>query len=156
MDHVTPEQFVKVFPEFCNKKKYPEAAIEFYLELAYIVLNAARWGRTLSFGIQMFTAHNLVLEAIAQAQAAKGAPPVGPSGPASSKSAGPVSISWDTGTAAELNAGHWNETIYGKRYIRMCRLMGAGGLQLGIGIDLPLSSASAWVGPPPWPGWFSS
>lgn len=156
MDRITAAEFVKVHPAFCNAKTYPPETIEWYIELGYMMLNPHRWGRTLSRGVGLFAAHFLVLEAIAQAQAKKGAPPVGPSGPASSKSAGPVSISWDTGQAAELDAGHWNETMYGKIYIRLCRLMGAGGLQLGIGMAPPLSSSNAWVGPPPWPGWFSS
>lgn len=155
MTQITPSQFTTNFPEFGSATNYPPAVITFYLGLAYTLLDARRWGTTLDYGVQLFVAHNLVLERQAQVSAASGAPPGLAGGPVSSKGAGPVSISWDTGAAAELDAGHWNYTTYGQRYIRLVRLFGAGGLQLGIGCG-PAFSGGAWVGPPPWPGWFSS
>lgn len=152
---ITPTQFTTNFPEFANAANYPTAVINFYLALAYNLLDARRWGTTLDFGAQLFVAHNLVLERQAQVAALSGAPPGLAGGPISSKGAGPVSISWDTGSAAEIGAGHWNYTTYGQRYIRLARIMGMGGLQLGIGSG-PAFANGAWVGPPPWPGWFGS
>ena len=64
-----------------------------------------------------------------------------------------VSFSYDSASAAELNAGHWNSTIYGKRYIALVRMVGAGPVQIGgsggTGIG---TSVSAWPGviPPTW------
>lgn len=152
---ITASQFRTNFPAFANTAQYPAPVIEFYLGLAYSLLNASRWNSSLDYGAQLFVAHNLFLERKAQVEAKKGAPPGTAAGPVSSKSAGPVSIAWDTGSAAEPNAGHWNNSTYGQRYIRIARLMGMGGAQLGIGCAPPLTG-TAWAGPPPWPGWFSS
>jgi hypothetical protein len=154
-DDLTPAIFRVNFPAFSSERQYPNGVISFYLAISYMALSASRWSGMYAYGRQLFTAHNLVLEYQAQTAASAGAPPGLAGGPIGSKGGGPLSISWDTGSAAEPNAGHWNYTTYGQRYIRMARLMGAGGLQLGIGTFPPLSGP-AWTGPPTWPGWFSS
>lgn len=155
---IVASDFTTNFPEFSNAQKYPPSVINYYLTLAYIMLNPDRWGpKLLDHGAQLFMAHNLVLEYLAQVAASKGAAPGIATGAIASQGAGPLSMGWDTGSSAEPGAGHWNTTTYGQRYIRLCRLMGAGGVQLGIGRGgNPLDSSNAWVGPPPWPGWFSS
>ena len=151
---ITPSQFKTNFSPFANPANYPDAVVQFYLDLAYSLLPASRWQTTLDYGVQLFAAHNLILEFQAQVAANGGRPPGLSSGIASSKSAGPVSISWDTSSAAEIGAGHWNLTTYGQRYIRLARLIGSGGMQLGIGSPPPLSGGNAWYGPPViWPGW---
>lgn len=152
---VTPTLFVTNFPAFADTENYPTPVVQFYIEIAYRLLNVYRWGSLYNFGIQLFVAHNLYLERLAQAQADTNAPAGGATGPVASKGAGPLSISWDTSSAAEENAGHYNDSTYGQRFIRLARLLGAGGLQLGVGAAPPLSGP-AWSGPPPWPGWFSS
>lgn len=153
---ITVAQFRADLPEFSSPQTYPNSVIQFYLDFGYILMPAPRWMTLLDYGARFFTAHNLVLEAQAMEAAKTGAPPGTASGAVSSKSAGPLAISWDTAASAELDAGHWNYTTYGQRFIRLARMVGAGGIQLGIGSYPPLGGAMAWVGPPPWPGWFSS
>ena len=41
-----------------------------------------------------------------------------------------MNISYDTTAAMEPDAGHWNLTIYGVRYVRLVNMVGAGGMQL--------------------------
>jgi hypothetical protein len=59
-----------------------------------------------------------------------------------------VSVSFATGESTEKDAGHWNTTIYGTRFIRMAKLMGSGPMQIGIGCWVPPFNASgAYPGP---------
>jgi hypothetical protein len=51
-------------------------------------------------------------------------------GPVASKSIDKVSVSYDTAAAAMKDAGDFNLTTYGVRYLRIAKMMGAGGLQL--------------------------
>lgn len=156
---VTPTSFREAFPAFASETVYTEAAITFWLSVAAQFVNQSRWQEAYDLGLQLFAAHNLVLEQQAEESAAKGAPPgTSVGGVVSGKSVDKVSINYDTGAAAELDAGHWNMSTYGKRYIRFARMIGAGPIQIGAklaGID-PLSSANAWPGPDTAPGWFSS
>lgn len=146
-------------PEFASAALYPPAVITYWLSIAKLLLNPNRWDDTpaatgeptmLYFGAEMFVAHNLVLERQAEAAASRRGIPGQASGPISSKSVGPLSISYDTGAAAELEAGHWNLTVYGQRFVRLARMVGAGGIQVGVGFA-PFGSMGAWPGPWPYP-----
>lgn len=162
---VTPDSFRRDYGEFASEAAYPPSVVNYYLALGAIMMNQRRWGSPLTtadsppktqydMGLELFVAHHITIEKQAM-DAAKigGTPGVGQGGPVSSKSTGPISISYDTGAAAELDAGHWNLTIYGKRFINMALMVGIGPIQVGIGHS-PVLSGSPWVGPPPWPGWF--
>ncbi len=144
----TPNSFRQSFKEFANAETYPPDDVALWLDIAYKMLNASRWGNILDLGAQLFAAHNLALEARAKKEAENGAPPGGNVGPITSKSVDKVSVSYDTASGIEPDAGHWNLTIFGTRFIKMARMMGAGPVQVGAGgcID-PLSSANAWSGP---------
>lgn len=139
------------FPEFASTSTYPASQVNYWLTLAYSMLNAGRWGRQLDFGVAMFVAHNLVLEARAQYEAANGGVPGGQVGALSSKSVDKVSISYDVSAGIETGAGHWNLSIYGTRFIRLARMFGAGPIQLGIGCA-PSGFVGAWTGPNVTPG----
>lgn len=146
------------FPEFADETTYPDTNVEFWLGIAAKLVNESRWGELTDLGQELFAAHKLVLEFQAQASADTGsAPGTAQGGVVSGKSVDKVSVNYDTGAAAELDAGHWNMTTFGKRYIRLARMMGAGPIQVGVasGYD-PLSSATAWSGPDTNPGWFGS
>jgi hypothetical protein len=140
---VTVATFRTSFTEFTSATIYPDADVQFWLTYAGLLLNANRWKSMLDLGTSLFIAHNLVLEQQAKASAANGAPPGLSSGIVSSKSVDKVSISYDTNSAAEKDAGQWNLTIYGQRYFRLMKMFGAGPLQVGIGAS-PFDSA--------WPG----
>lgn len=133
MPSATPDTFRATFRAFSDPEIYPSSLISFYLELAYIMLPAPRWMKLWDYGAQLFVAHHLALEAKAQREAEAGGIPGSTIGPVGSKSAGPVSLSMDTNVAAEAGAGFWNLTTYGMRFYRLVRLVGIGGIQLGIG-----------------------
>lgn len=139
---ITIATFRADFPEFASVTVYPDAAFDFWKQYAIQVMSVARWGaaasgsdpRTLyDIGMELFIAHNLVLEARAQAEAANSAPPGGSTGPVSGKSVDKVSISYSTADAIEEGGGNLNLTIYGTRYYKLMRMAGAGGFQTGVG-----------------------
>lgn len=152
---VTHASFRGDFPVFADAARYPEPSISFWLGLARKLLRADRWDDLIDIGAELFVAHNLVLERRAQDLADNGGVPGLTTGPINSQSVDKASVGYDTGAGIELDAGHWNNTIYGTRFIHLARLVGAGPVQVGVsqcGTD-PLSSQNAWCGPPlgyPW------
>lgn len=143
---VTASSFRTNYPEFVDTTVYPDSQVAYYLNLAGLLLNANRWKRLLDTGTELFIAHNLVLEANAQKTSAAGGVPGAMTGVVSSKSVDKVSVSYDTGAAIMPNAGHWNLTIYGARYVKLSRMFGAGPMQVGGG-ESPAYSGIAWPGP---------
>lgn len=150
---VTVASFRANFPAFADGTLYPNVVIDYWLALAVKMHDTMRWGNLLDNGIELFTAHNLFLERKAMAASENGSPPGEANGPVSGKSVDKVSVNYDAGMGGELNAGHWNYTTYGQRYIRLARMIGAGPVQVGVVITPdPLSSANAWSGPYTGPG----
>jgi hypothetical protein len=143
---ITNAQFRIDYPEFTDPVKYPDSAINYYLTLAYQMLNANRWMSQLDLGAELFVAHNVAIEARALIEANNGGIPGTTTGPIASKSVDKVSVSFDVGSGIELEAGHWNLTIYGTRFIKLARMKGAGPLQIGIGVAPP-GNGPAWPGP---------
>lgn len=146
---ITNDQFRQNFPAFADTGKFSEAMLTMWLGFAYQMLGTAtiapRWGVMLDLGAQLFAAHNLALDALANAEAANGAPPGSQVGPASSKSVGGVSISYDVGAGVNAADTHWNLTSYGTRFARLYRMAGAGPLQVGIG-QVPPFNGGGWPG----------
>lgn len=130
---VTPASFRVDFPAFTNATIYPDGSVTFWLGVATKLLSgsvsvgATRWADMLDVGIELFTAHQLALEKQANDTAVKGGTPGISSGPVASKGVGPVSIGYDTTAGLELDAGHWNLTVYGTRFINLARMVGSGG-----------------------------
>lgn len=122
--------FREHFPEFGDDAVYPDAQVNFFLGLGLSLLNADRWGDSLGYGLELFTAHHLALSARDQAAAEAGGVPGVATGPQSSKSVDKVSVSYDTGATTYEGAAFWNMTSYGIRFYQLARLMGAGGIQL--------------------------
>lgn len=129
---VSPSTFRATFKAFDNEERFPKSLIRFYLELAALMLPQARWGQLYDYGSQLFAAHHLALEDKANRDAQLGLTPGVSFGVVSSKSAGPVSLSLDVTTGAEQGAGFWNLTSYGLRFYRLVRMVGMGGIQLGV------------------------
>lgn len=129
---VTADSFRTALPEFTDANRYPDSGIDFWLGIATLQLNAARWSTMLDHGTMMFVAHQLALEAKAQATAANGGIPGGDVGPVNNKSVDKVSVGYDSQAGIELEAGHWNLSVYGTRFIKLARMMGAGPLQVGV------------------------
>lgn len=113
-------QFRGMLPEFSDPIKFPEGSVVFWINYASKTKNAERWGDLLDEGIAFHVAHELTL---ATRKDKSG-------GVVTSKTVDKVSITRDANIAAVENGGAWNETTYGKRYLMMARMIGAGGLQL--------------------------
>lgn len=154
--------FRQNFPEFGNTTTFPPSAVVFWITVATMLLPVQTWGpgstaaqapvtTPLDLGLSLFVAHQLVLEARGFKSAANGGIPGGGAGggPVSSESVGGVSRSYDVTLASLENAGPWNLTNYGTRFLFMARLAGKGPVQIGVDLG---SLQFPWFGPPvgPW------
>lgn len=110
------------FPEFADATKYPDSMVTFWSTIAEAQIVSDRWGDILSQSIELYTAHHLLI-AYDNKRGKQ-------TGIQSNKSVGDVSVGYDTTSSIELGAGHWNLTSYGKMFIRLSRLYGAGCIQL--------------------------
>ena len=141
---VTAASFRVDYPEF-TVDRYPDSMVNYYLNIAGLMLNASRWSTLLDVGTELFIAHHIAVERRAMDEAATGQPPGTTTGPISSKSVDKVSLSFDVGAAVEENGGHWNLTVYGTRFARLSKQFGAGPLQIGADAFIPPNSAqNAW------------
>lgn len=141
----TSTAFRKAFPAFMDPSCYPEHEIDYWRQLGTKLLDVNRWGELYSDGLFLFIAHNLTLEAGSKAAAAKGQTPGQVQGPITSASVDKVSYSRDGSSAMEPDAGHWNLTIYGLRYVRLVKMIGAGPVY--VGPTMPAGNGSiAWPG----------
>lgn len=153
---ISAADFVADLPEFKDPVAFPPAMVTWWLTFAAKFINQERWGlpgaggsaeRTeFDYGQELYAAHQLTLEARAIAEATNGAQPGLAFGMLNSKSVDKVSVGFDTGSVAELDAGHWNLTIYGMRFKRLADTFGAGPIQVGCGW-VPPFSGPAWCGP---------
>lgn len=145
---VTAASFRMTFPEFADTVKYSAPQVDFYLDLGSKLMNAARWGNLFDFGQQLFAAHNLSLEAVAQRNANMGGNPGSVEGPQTSGNVDKVGYARNPGLAMDPKNGHWNLSTYGLRWVAMVRLVGAGpvyvGAPNGAGSDF---NQGAWPGP---------
>ena len=148
---ITSQQFRMDYPEFASTSIFPSSQIDYWLTMGYSFLNADRWGDQLTVGVELFAAHNLSLEGKAQLDAKDNGVPGYSPGLIIAKTVGPVGIKYENKVTQENNSGHWGFTIYGLRFIRIARLMGAGPMQIGIG-SIPPFSGMGWNGPLTTPG----
>ena len=124
-------QFRLDFPEFSDVVKYTNNMIGFWAGIGDKMLNSNRWGTLRTYGMELFVAHNMVLQSQDMAASAiAGGTPGGASGLITSQSAGSISVSIDTQGSIEENGGNYNLTKYGTIFIRLSRMVGIGGLQL--------------------------
>ncbi len=123
-------QFRTSLPEFSDIARYSDAQLTFWATLAEAQVNARRWGAQTQMGVFLYVAHEITLSAQNEKATIVGGVPGNQSGPANSKTIGSVTIAYDTQQTAEKNAGYWNLTVYGKQFIRLARIFGAGGVQL--------------------------
>jgi hypothetical protein len=148
---VTLETFRTDYPEFADSTQYPDAQIEYWLGFAGVSFNVGRWGSWLDLGTALWVAHNVVMEARAIMEAQNGGLPGTTTGAISAKSADKISVNFDTAASTEQGGGQWNTTIYGTRYLRMARMIGAGPIQIGVKCFDPLTTVMAYPGP-----WFAN
>lgn len=127
---MTPAEFREAFPEFADTTKYPDSQVEFWMTVAVSLVNPERWGVLTDNGIALVTAHHLVIANQDQAVSSAGATPGEVKGATASKSVDKVSVGYDTKSVTIDDAGFWNMSKYGIRYITLAKMFGAGGLQL--------------------------
>ena len=149
---ITAIPFRTDFTEFENTTVFPDSTVNYWFNVAGLMLNPARWMSMLITGLELFVAHNVVLEAYANQTVAVGGLPGLSKGAISGESVDKGSVSYDTASTLELDAGHWNLTVYGTRFIRMAKMFGAGPIQIGIGFNPNPLSGGAWPGPDCFPG----
>lgn len=147
---VTDAQFRAAFPVYKDPLVYPDDQVNFYLTLGYKMHNPDRWGDLLDFGVMLWAAHSMSLDAAGAAAAASGGLPGAIRGTVTSMSADGLSWSRDIGSAVDPAAGHWNLSTYGLRWRNLMNLIGAGPLYVGApGLyDAYLSGGYPWA----WPG----
>jgi len=123
-------QFRSDFPEFRDTTVYPDSEVTLWMTVATSLVNARRWMELTDIGIELVTAHHLVLGKRDQDASDAGGTPGEVKGPTTSKSVDKVSVGYDSGAATLTDAGFWNLSVYGIRYLTLARSMGAGGLQV--------------------------
>lgn len=122
--------FRTAFPEFTDAEKYPTPMITFWATLAEAQVRQCVWKTQWTIGVQLYTAHELVLAAQAVEVAKSGGSPGTFGGIANTKTVGSVTIGYDTTQNSEKDAGYWNKTNYGLQFFRLMRIYGAGAIQL--------------------------
>jgi hypothetical protein len=142
MSSVTIVKFRTDFPEFTANPPYTDPSIQFYLDLADLLVGP-RWKTLATFGIELFVAHNLCLEFDAWYAANKGQNPGRVVGQQTGGTVDKVSYT-RASFAMDPKNGHWSLTTYGLRYIRLVQMVGAGPVQVGVGCG---GGPGAWPGP---------
>lgn len=144
MPDLTPADVRRDFPEAGDTSVYPDASVQFYLDLGYQLFQSPTWNPApppgkpnarpiQQVGIELFVLHNLTLEARAQRQAAAGGIPGTVTGTLSSSAVAGASVSYDV-SAVVLQGGSalasfLNQSTYGVRLYYLIRNRGAGGVQ---------------------------
>ncbi len=119
------------FPEFADTVRYPSSQLTFWSTVAEAQVNKCAWKNQFDLGVQLYVAHEVTLAAQNTKVASfGGVPGTAASGPVTSKTVGGATIAFDAAQAAEKDAGYWNLTSYGKQFIRLARMYGAGAIQL--------------------------
>ena len=149
--------FRQDFPEFGDSQVYEDFPVGLWLDVGALMINKVRWpttagavtGRSVwQVGIELFAAHNLSLERMNIKAAVRGAPPGWSRGSVASEGAGSVSVAYDTASGIEMDAGHWNLTNFGLRWLNMARMMGVGPMQVNGRMHSGLmANGPAWFGP---------
>ena len=123
---ISVEGFREAFPQF-DIETYPDARVQFWLDLAQKRLVKKRWGNIFEEGVYLFTAHYLTVERQAMIDGTGGS--VG-AVTSESQSIGDTSFSQGYDTSAYSKDGQMAATVYGQMYLDLVRIVGAGGVQL--------------------------
>jgi hypothetical protein len=119
------------FPEFADMVQFPDASVQFYLNLGYLLLNPARWVDVLDYGVQLFTSHSLVIYRRNVAAAASGGIPGQPPTFVTGKTVGSISVNYTVAQQVYFdNWGAFNLTSYGLDFAFLAQMAGMGGDQL--------------------------
>lgn len=145
---ITPAQFRTDFPEFSNTTDFTDSQINFWVNVAGLMMDPNRWQRLLGPGTELFVAHNLYFEAMNKRSANTGGVPGINKGVVSSEGAGSINVSYDTTAGLDKDASHWNQTNYGIRFHYLLRLIGAGPIHFGTGAPTGNATGVVSIGVP--------
>lgn len=129
-DLVTTVTFRADFPEFGDAGIYSDASVTFWLNISVALVQQDRWLDLTDMGVELATAHQLVVASPNQTTAAKGGTPGQLPGLTVSKAVDRVSVSKDYSGTTLDDAGFWNMSTYGIQFLRLARMFGAGPVQL--------------------------
>ena len=122
--------FRRNFPEFADTVAYPDSQIEFWTGLAELQVRSCIWKRAWVTGMSLYIAHEITLASQNVKLSTSGGMPGTTAGVANNKTVGSVTVGYDSQSTSEKDAGYWNLTNYGKQFIRLARIFGAGAIQL--------------------------
>lgn len=123
--------FRTAFPQFSDTTRFPDAQVEFRLNLADALLSEKVTGKKLfPYFVELFVAHYMALWLADSRASLVGGAGGSTNGVQASKSVDKVSVSYDTGATLNPEAGFWNNTRYGAEFWQMITMFGAGGRQL--------------------------
>ena len=149
---VTYASFTAAFPEFANAAVYPQAAFDFFASRSCGDYECGNWGALYNFGYQYYIAHCLMLyKRRNDAAILKAYPGLAKGVLLLVNHRDRFRISYDTQASIEDRGGMYNETEYGKIFLRKARLVGAGPRYIGAGRSGgagQVLSFMAWPGPP--------
>lgn len=126
----TVSDFRRDFPQFSDESKYPEAVIQFRLNLADTLIDGSAMGNMFPYLAELFVAHYMVLQAADTAAGALGGAGGSTSGVVASKSVDKVSVSYDNSSTLNADAAFWNFSRYGAEFWQLLQFFGYGGIQL--------------------------
>lgn len=122
--------FRRAFPEFADTSAYPSEQITFWSGLAILQVRQCIWKHAWQQGMSLYVAHEITLaRQNAKIGVADGMPGT-TGGVPNTKTVGSVTVGYDSEATSEKDAGYWNLTNYGKQFIRLARIFGAGAVQL--------------------------
>lgn len=123
--------FRTAFPQFADTTRFPDAQVTFRLNLADNLISEKVTGTEMfPYFAELFVAHYMVLWAADSRSVAAGGAGGSTNGVQASKSVDKVSVSYDTGSTLNPDAGFWNNSRYGAEFWQLIIMFGAGGRQL--------------------------
>ena len=118
------------FPEFSDAVAYPTATITFWAGLAAAQVPQNVWKSQWLVGVSLYVAHEITIASQNAKISTVGGMPGTSGGVPNTKTVGNATVGFDSQSTSEANAAYWNLTNYGKQFIRLCRIFGAGAIQL--------------------------
>jgi hypothetical protein len=140
-DVTDPPTFRLHFTAFADVTKFPDAQVQFFIDMATVMCSPGVWCQLRQMGVELLTAHFLTMQQWMMQGAAGGAVPGMSTGIASSKSVSKVSVSYDQTMGSMEGWGPFNYTVYGRQYAWYAQLAGTGGYE-----TLAVANSDAMVG----------
>ncbi len=126
----TVAQFRTDFPQFSDDTRFPNAQIQFRLNLADRQISQQGKESLYAYMVELYIAHYLYLWDKDRRSSALGGAGGANNGVINSKSVDKVSMGYDTGATLNPDAGFWNNSRYGSELYEQIIQFGAGGRQL--------------------------